>query len=433
MKNLLTLVIFAILLVSSCLQDEESKYSISSSKLTFSKTDLSYGAAFHWDECKVSTFVEYIITINSEPTPAFNKISDLKSNTIFARIKSKDNTSISDTTTIENSYYRLYVNIGNGLLVSNEVFVDFLNFSLAGQHVANSLVDHINGNLYLLYSNRLVEVVDLKNMKSKVKQFEQAFNFNFSPSLGYDKFGKTEIYLPINDKIIFFDGENLEAKDTLLGITKGASIYNTATDKFNNIYYTDSYSGTLAVVAKYNPSTGKTIRFGDVLRNFMLRVTPDGKNVVVATQDIKANVSLYTFNDKDVIISNIKSLGAIDFSSNSFFTFASSGAILIGGKSGNLFERRNDQLVRMTTLNPSGIEFFSSEFSADEKFIYFTSFMEKLVVKVHNSNPYNKVTTFKTRFLPLHFFVYNNEGYAVTFVTDPFTGFDKLVLEKIKL
>ena len=433
MKYLYTLIVFISLLSTSCYQEDGNKYTDTSSSIKLTKTPLNYGATFHWSESNVSTFVEYIVTKNTQSTPAFSSVADLQSNTIVARIRSRSLTSITDTTTVDNSYYRVYVNIGHGLLASNEEFVDFLNFPLVGLSVLNYLVDHVNGNLYLFYSNRTIEVVDLNNMKVKVVKTEQAYNFNLSPSLGYDQSGKTEIYIPHEDKIIFFDGDNLEPKDTLYGITKGASIYNTATDKFGNIYYTDSYSGSLAVVAKFNPSTGKSIRFGDVIRNIMLRVTQDGKYVLVATQDFAANASLYTFIDNDVIISNIKSQSSIDFSSNTTCIIANYGPTIISGSSGMLYEKLNDKLLRLTTLSTAVPSYFSSSFSSDDKFIYATSTSQKSVVKIENKNPYNKVMTYKTRLFPLYFFIYNNEAYAITKINDQFTGLAKLFLEKIKL
>lgn len=429
MKYLYTLVIFVSLITSSCYQEEEKKYEENLYNVKFSKTPLKYGAAFSWDESKISTFVEYVITKNTKPTPALTKLADLKSSDVYARIKSRDSTKVLDTSTIENSYYRLYINFGHGLIASDELYVDFLNFSLAGQGIRNYLVDYVNGNLYLFYTNQTIEAVDLANMKTKAIKLNQIYNFNYSPSLGYGRFGKTEVYIPYFDKIIFLDGDNLEVKDTLDGGTKGATIFNTVTDIFSNIYYTDSYGATSAVVSKYITSTGKTKRFGDINPTYsMIRVTKDGKNILVGPMSQVANASLYTLDNNDVMISNVKSLNTMDLSSNLVFTMANLSSLIISGNS-TLYDKLVSQKV-LSNLVPA---YFSSSFSTDDKFIYIVCSTQKLVFKIENRSPFNKLAIYQTRLTPQYFFVYNNEGFSISKLDNQSTGVSKLYLEKLKL
>ncbi len=429
MKYLYTLVIFVSLITSSCYQEEEKKYEENLYNVKFSKTPLKYGVAFNWDVCKISTFVEYIITKSIESTPALMKVTDLKSRDIYARIKSRDSTKVLDTSTIENSYYRLYINFGHGLIASDELYVDFLNFSLAGQGLHNYLVDYVNGNLYLFYTNQTIEAVDLANMKTKAIKLNQTYNFSYSPSLGYGRFGKTEVYIPYGDKIILLDGDNLEVKDTFDEGTKGATIFNTVTDIFSNIYYTESYGATSAVLSKYIASTGKIIRLGDVKpTSNVIRVTKDGKYVLVGSINHSAIVSLYTLNNNGMMISNISSQYNIVISSNLSFTTANLSPLIISSNS-TLY----DNLVSQKLLSNVVPAYFSSSFSTDDKFIYIVESTQKLVYKIENRNPYNKFAIYQTRLTPQYFFVYNNEGYSISKLENQNTGVSKLYLEKLKL
>ena len=429
MKYLYTLVIFVSLITSSCYQEEEKKYEKNLYNIKFSKTPLKYGVAFNWDVCKISTFVEYIITKSIESTPALMKVTDLKSRDIYARIKSRDSTKVLDTSTIENSYYRLYINFGHGLIASDELYVDFLNFSLAGQGLHNYLVDYVNGNLYLFYTNQTIEAVDLANMKTKAIKLNQTYNFSYSPSLGYGRFGKTEVYIPYGDKIILLDGDNLEVKDTFDEGTKGATIFNTVTDIFSNIYYTESYGATSAVLSKYIASTGKIIRLGDVKpTSNVIRVTKDGKYVLVGSINHSAIVSLYTLNNNGMMISNISSQYNIVISSNLSFTTANLSPLIISSNS-TLY----DNLVSQKLLSNVVPAYFSSSFSTDDKFIYIVESTQKLVYKIENRNPYNKFAIYQTRLTPQYFFVYNNEGYSISKLENQNTGVSKLYLEKLKL
>lgn len=429
MKYLYTLVIFVSLITSSCYQEEEKKYEKNLYNIKFSKTPLKYGVAFNWDVCKISTFVEYIITKSIESTPALMKVTDLKSRDIYARIKSRDSTKVLDTSTIENSYYRLYINFGHGLIASDELYVDFLNFSLAGQGLHNYLVDYVNGNLYLFYTNQTIEAVDLANMKTKAIKLNQTYNFSYSPSLGYGRFGKTEVYIPYGDKIILLDGDNLEVKDTFDEGTKGATIFNTVTDIFSNIYYTESYGATSAVLSKYIASTGKIIRLGDIKpTSNVIRVTKDGKYVLVGSINHSAIVSLYTLNNNGMMISHISSQYNIVISSNLSFTTANLSPLIISSNS-TLY----DNLVSQKLLSNVVPAYFSSSFSTDDKFIYIVESTQKLVYKIESRNPYNKFAIYQTRLTPQYFFVYNNEGYSISKLDNQNTGVSKLYLEKLKL
>lgn len=167
-------------------------------------------------------------------------------------------------------------------------------------------------------------------MKLKLVKSSLNFNFNATPSLGYDQFGRTQLYMPLDDKIIFLDGENLQAKDTISSIAKGVVIYNTVSDKYSNIYYTDSYGAFFSAVSKYIVALDKTIRIGDVNSLFRnLRVTCDGKYIIVGTSSFTSDISLYTMDDKNNVIATTRSKGVIDWQSNSAFSMSSISPTII--------------------------------------------------------------------------------------------------------
>ena len=183
MKYLCTLGYLILLFFTACYQEEPNKYSESNGQFSFTKTEVKNGVSFSWDESKVSSFVEYILTKNVQSTPAVKSLSDIKASTIFARIKNRNEIQIKDTITIEKSYYRLYINIGHQLLASDEIFHDFNNYFLSSPIFTNILVDHVNGNLYIFSSPfRSIEIVDLKNLKLKLVKSSLNFNFNIYTS-----------------------------------------------------------------------------------------------------------------------------------------------------------------------------------------------------------------------------------------------------------
>jgi hypothetical protein len=427
MKYLCTLGYLILLFFTACYQEEPNKYSESNSQFSFTKTEVKNGVSFSWDESKVSSFVEYILTKNVQSTPAVKSLSDIKASTIFARVKNRHEIQIKDTITIEKSYYRLYINIGHQLLASDEIFHDFNNYFLSSPIFTNILVDHVNGNLYIFSSPfRSIEIVDLKNLKLKLVKSSLNFNFNATPSLGYDQFGRTQLYMPLDDKIIFLDGENLQAKDTISSIAKGVVIYNTVSDKYSNIYYTDSYGAFFSAVSKYIVALDKTIRIGDVNSLFRnLRVTCDGKYIIVGTSSLTSDISLYTMDDKNNVVATTRSKGVIDWQSNSAFSMASISPTIISN-GGFLYK---DQFMQKVSLGQSTI---FSTFSNDDEHIFLISSNQKIIFKVENKIPYKRLATYQTRFLPSVIFIYNNEIYSIGSSIDQLTGSTKVLVEKIK-
>jgi len=427
MKYLYTLGVLIILILTSCYQEEVNKYTSTNPSLLFTKTEIRNGISFHWNESKASSFVEYIVTRNVQSTPAVKEVSNIKASSILARVKSRDEIQIKDTVSIEKAYYRLYINVGHQLLASDEIFHDFNNYFLSQSMVPNFLVDKINGKLYLLYPNKSIEIVDLYKLKLKLFKSNLSFNFNASASLGYDQFGNTEIYMPLDDKIIFLDGENLQAKDTINSIAKGVSIYNTVSDNYSNIYYTDGYGGLFGSVAIYNASTEKTLRIGDVnIMHRNLRVTNDGKYILVGSVSFSSEVSLYTMDSKNNVIATSRSKGIIDWQTNFMLRMANFSPTFITS-GGFIYE---NQIMQKVFL---GQNMTFSDFSPDDKYIYFASSSQKLISQVENKIPYNIIKSYQTKFFPAFFFIYENEIFSVGSISDPNTGATRILLEKLEL
>jgi len=163
MKYLLTLVLISAICLIACYQEESNKYTHQADSLNFTKTEVSNGVVFNWEEAKMFNFTEYIITKHPNSTPAITSIEDLSklsSINIMARIKSRQSNSANDSTSILRTYYRLYVVSGTHFLASDEIVQNSNFYTPSHQNANQLLMDYKKGRLYLLNSANEVEIIE---------------------------------------------------------------------------------------------------------------------------------------------------------------------------------------------------------------------------------------------------------------------------------
>ena len=163
MKYLLTLFLLGASCFTACYQGESNKYTTQANGLSFTKTEVSNGVVFNWEEAKMLNFTEYIITKHPNSTPAITSIEDLSklsSINIMARIKSRQSNSANDSTSILRTYYRLYVVSGTHFLASDEIVQNSNFYTPSHQNANQLLMDYKKGRLYLLNSANEVEIIE---------------------------------------------------------------------------------------------------------------------------------------------------------------------------------------------------------------------------------------------------------------------------------
>ncbi|MBK8723481.1 MAG: hypothetical protein IPL95_14830 [Saprospiraceae bacterium] len=75
-----------------------------------------------WDKTNISTFKEYILLSSPTPIKIYKQLSEIPTNLIKKRISDVEENKFIDTTNLQSTYYRVFVDIGSRLLISNEYY-----------------------------------------------------------------------------------------------------------------------------------------------------------------------------------------------------------------------------------------------------------------------------------------------------------------------
>jgi hypothetical protein len=415
------------LLLLSCHKQELGKYSYDDASLGFLKKEQGNGIVLSWNQSVSLTFVEYIVTKNTKSTPALTTISDIQRETILARYQNKLATSIADSAVSFPSYYRLYVNYGRQVFVSEEIYHATNNYVLTGNEINQVLVDHRKGKLYTLYSNQNIERIDLKKMELESFFFRKQF-FSFrSSSLGYDKDGNTEIYVPEYSRIQFCDGDILNPKSYIQNDFSGVDILSTVTDENSNIFFTDWVTGGLGGISRYDPKTQLKTRTNLCFcsqRN--ISISSNGKRGLVGSSF--GIVNSFTVDDLKNIRWKSASRDSIDWESNKLVTVANKSETIICGRQGLVFK---DQFKEQKRLALEVEGYVQSIFDKEEKYIYAIGSVNKAIYKFENKLGYQKVAIIPLKFFPTHIFIYDSWVFVLESIIDPNTGIVSTILEKI--
>ncbi len=411
----------------SCSQ-EEDKYA-ENGNFGFSITEQDNGIALTWNQATLANFTEYIITKTSISTAVYEHVSEIKPEVIFARFNSRYTTSVLDTSLVFNSFYRLYINQGGKVIASAELFQKPNNYVLTRNSVVQMLVDYDKGNLYILNADQSVELVDLWKLELRSIYENILLPKSFSCSLGYDKDGNTEIYIPIADQIQVLDGERLNLKKSISNANLQVPIYNTITDENSNIFYSDATGGISSGIYKVDSKTKFISKFnvcGDCYHfNFMM--SKDGKKGLVGSSG--SLLTYFTLNDKNQISTLINSPFGISWSANQlFFVVASKSQTFIAGWTGIVYDLHFNFLKQFDQIG-----YVQSIFDENEDYIYVLGGINREVVKLENKVKYKRLGSVIVRSNPKQLFTFGGSIFVLGSVFDSSTGTTKLIIEKVKL
>lgn len=430
MKYFCIVFVFFSTFFSSCYKQDASKYQENNVSLSFSVVEQSNGVLLMWGQASMSNFIEFIVTKNSVSTAPVGNVTELKSESIFTRIKDRNTTSIIDSTLALNSYYRLYINQGGLLIASDEILQKSKNYVLNSSSVNQLLVDYQKGNLYILNSDQSVELVDLSKMELKTTYENVLLPRSLSCSLGYDQDGNTEIYVPIVDQIQVLDGEKFNLKKSISNTNFQTLINNTATDMNSNIYYSDETVGILGGIFRYDSKTELITKInvcGDC-RHYTFVMSRDGKRGIVGS--LGAVARYFTINDKNQVNASVISQSIISSTSSQLFVLAEKSPTLIVGNSGTIFNQSFS--VQKNLINEVPL-FLQSIFDQEENYIYAIGGLNKVIVKFENKAGYNKLGSIFIKSSPRQIFIYDSSAFILGNVFDPNTRINKLIIEKVRL
>jgi hypothetical protein len=428
--NYFSLILILFVLVStSCDKHESNKYDGNSINLGFSKTEQGNEIFLFWNPAISNTLVEYIVTKNSKSTPALTNISDIESETILARIKNRNSTSIVDSALSFPAYYRLYLNYGKQVFVSEELFQPSDNYVLSANNINQVLVDHRKGRVYIIYFNQPSELIDLKKL-AIIKLISSSLFFSSKAcSLGHDKDGNTEIYMPEYSRIQFLDGDKLTAKSYIQNSFSNVDILSTITDENSNIYFSDWVTGGLGGISRYDAITRLVTRTNVCdCKQTNVSISKDGRRGLVgASLGIVNSFTLDKFNN---IIRKTSSRDTIDWESNKLIVVASQSESVICGRQGIIY---NGDFIEQKRLAIEVDGYVQSIFDKDEKYIYAIGSANKAVYKFENKSGYRKVASFPLKFHPTYLFNYDSYVFIIESVRDPNTGTQNTILERINI
>ncbi len=412
----------------SCSQ-EEDKYT-ENGNFGFSITEQDNGIALTWNQATLASFTEYIITKNSTSTPAYGHVSEIKSEAIFARFSNRYKTSVLDTSPNFNSYYRLYINQGGRVIASDELFQKPNNYVLTSNSIVQMLVDYKKGNLYILNADQSVELVDLRKLELRNVYENILMPRSFSCSLGYDKDGNTEIYIPIANQIQVLDGERLNLKKSISNVNFQIPIYNTITDENSNIYYSDATGGISSGIFRVDSETKFISKFnvcGDCYHfNFMM--SRDGKKGLVGSSN--SIITYFTLKDKIQVNTFINSSINFSWPTNQLFVLANKGETFIVGNSGIIYDLYFNFQKQLGLEVPGYVQ---SIFDESEDYIYVLGGINREVVKLENKAGYKRLGSIIVKSSPKQFFTFGGSIFVLGSVFDSSTGTTKLIIEKVKL
>ena len=355
-----------------------------------------------WDKTNISTFKEYILLSSPNPIKIYKQLSEIPTNLIKKRISDVEENLFIDTLNIQTTYYRVFVDIGSRLLISNEYYFKTSTFYLDQQYlITNSYYDEINKKIIIVDNSTYKYIFSIDNQK-ELYNYDYLTNIPKFKSFGIGDLGfGNEIFIPNNSYINIKNVENLLLKDTI-----NASDCTAIDIDDGKIYYSSQTKNKIVCVDR---KTKKSLfEFGRAYSSDLLKKVKN-KNEVIRVRNITsvANIDYYHFdpNTGKMLdsISNIGNIGQINIDGTKT-TFSKSGEFFICGNSNS-----NSYIVVSKKLEKLGVLVIPSQFngyqsytaiSPNEKYIAIASTninASSDIIIYFGTSPYNEIKRYKSK------------------------------------
>lgn len=436
MKRLIA-ILTLFLVIYSCIKLPVDSGDTSSSILlknnTFGYVDLS------WDKTYISTFKEYIILSSSFSIKDYKNISDIPSNMIIARITDYEQNFFKDSVLLKSAYYKVFVNIGDRLLISNEVHINTSIFYLDNIFsISSSYLDDDNNRLVLLdnSSNKYMISIDIN---------KETYNYDYLGNIpkirwfGKGKFeNQNEYYVPVSNIINIYDANSINLIDTI-NTTDCSSI------SFGNdsILYCSSSSRN-RIMAINRKTKRKMYEFGRAFAlDNLCKVSNSDEIFRVRNTSTLAYMDYYHFDPKTgkVIdsIYNVLTINQMTFDGTKISISKSGSFFVIGivNSINHVVLSKNLQMLGQIVLpfeyNNSSI--FSC-ISPNEKYIaMLTNLNINNDISVYSGvSPYNIIKKYNSRITNVSSITMDNENiYVIGLAKHPIINAFVTAIETIKL
>ena len=380
---------FVMVFVLSC-QKEEVNNNDKAFPITLTGEQVGRSVQLNWDETRVSSFEEYIIVRSNEPIPVDFEPTPF-SGFVAGRVDEFEENSFRDDAPLlaETLYYQVFVDVGDRLLKSNSIMIDY-EITLLNLTPTEIKFNSESDNLYLFDGNTR----ELSVFNYKEKEITGSIELNFSTinfETGFFN-GQEELYVSLSSTVRIYAVPSMELKEEF-GVN-GTVIGLDVNDNGLLFIGTNSFPSRIDV---YDRATLNVVESADAISNKQLiKVLNNETNEVIAVSF--SEIELLNFDDEG----NFES-SDLTFS-NGFFnnkiSIMENGSGFIASADGKIFD---DDLNDLGLLDDSFGNFFFFEdftFSTDGTKAYSVnnSFLEVREYRfpektVEETYPYNYFMT----------------------------------------
>ncbi|NOT38790.1 MAG: hypothetical protein HOP11_15560 [Saprospiraceae bacterium] len=420
----------AILLTWSCQKENFNKYNDAKETLVLASKDEYYSLVLQWANLPTTRFKEFIVVRSMAPSLPQTELASINPNEIVFRTQDNKDQTFRDSVFFSRVYYRLYAQTNSGLLYSNEISYNPNIINIRSGIISDFVIDPVNGSLFIFYNSRVIDKYNVSDMSfiSSTNSIPYNFTSSQNASIRNCKNCKTELLVPIENKLYFIDAETFKINEEVIN---GNKIFNTATDNKGNVYWTDS-STTDNVIVRYNPTLKEKKRLGEISPDkILLRVSEEGQNIIVGTKLSMSQIASFVFDDQGNSSSkHVNTQIRIDWFNKGRVVQNYNGLSIVTGSEGLIL---NHELQSLLSLQPQGAGYKNFVFSGDSKFLYAQSDNFKLIFRYNLVNNYEQDKSYNFRASPSFLFIYKQQLYGVGVIFIPELGISRTVLEKIKM
>ena len=374
-----------------------------------------------WDKTNISTFKEYILLSSPTPIKIYKQLSEIPTNLIKQRITEIDENKFIDTTNLQSTYYRVYVDIGSRLLISNEYYFKTSTIFLNDKYtISNSIYDEINKRIILVDNSNLKLIISVDNQNEKFYD-EYLYNILKFRSFGVGDLGLgNEIFIPNGNYINIKDADNLVIKDTINAIDCSSIDVDNG-----NIYYSSQIKNKIVCINRKTKNS--LFELGRAYStDFLKKVKNNNEIVRVRNISSFAYMDYYHFDpNTGKVLDSIYSVTNINQTiiDGTKTTFSKSGEFLVCGNSNTTsYIVVSKKLAKLGDLNiPFNFNGYNSfcSISPDEKKIAIASTNNNAsndIVIFSGISPYSEIKRYKSKLNSIQSIVIDNENiYVVGF------------------
>lgn len=322
-----------------------------------------------WTETKVSSFEEYIIVRSTEPIPVDFVPTPFSQFVIERLDEFEDNQFIDNSPLLaERIYYKVFADIGDRFLQSEEVIVEYEVTIL--NRIPTRIAHNPDTDLLYIYDGALIEILAYNYVTNE--NGGKVGTNSSQPSFCAGNNGNGEELYVVNTStsLKVYDAFTLELKET---ITPASNIFmrQVATNNNGHLYiYTDNFSNNIKVIDVNSESI--VGNFSSNINNPRLFMLDEAKNELVVVGNFE--IELIDFDNNGNIESESQTNTNSFPTNNGGFGVSSDNQFFMPYVDGSIYDENLNNTNNLSSTNSFFEDFaFSSDgtkiFAADNNFL----------------------------------------------------------------